>query len=263
MSLASIGRLTRCARANSDRYAIIRNFFHTRQYPHTTLLHRRVLAAVNTRAFHLSPTLNGNGARWKRRNQVVPPTEPPDLQSEDVHEPARPTTPPEQPPPPPIPPDDPLQTTTDSAPKEQPQETPSTPQAYNFNNYSRFFRQLAASLPHLHRPTRDDFLNVANGFWQRTSVRFKWFTIKSFRKFNSDDISAFVSMFLMSQTLWILVGTCVLHSLSAISVLTGLQNNILFCRFCYREWIGLATQVSSYHFNSSLTLYRSRGSRRE
>ncbi|KAF8893484.1 mitochondrial distribution and morphology protein-domain-containing protein [Infundibulicybe gibba] len=86
----------------------------------------------------------------------------------------------------------------------------STP--HNMDNYSRFFRRLAMSLPHAHRPTRDDLLNVATGFWQRTRVRFKWFTIKSFRKFNADDISAFVTWFLMSQTLWILVGTTTFFS---------------------------------------------------
>ena len=77
----------------------------------------------------------------------------------------------------------------------------------NDENYSRFFQRLALSLPHLHRPTRDDFLNVASGFWERIRIRFKWFTIKSFRKFNADEISAFITWFLMSQTLWILVGT--------------------------------------------------------
>ncbi|KAF9010600.1 mitochondrial distribution and morphology protein family 31/32 [Cyathus striatus] len=68
------------------------------------------------------------------------------------------------------------------------------------------------SLPHPHRPTRDDFLNVATTFWQRLRIRFKWFTIKSFRKFNADDISAFITWFLMSQTLWILVGTTTFFS---------------------------------------------------
>jgi len=83
---------------------------------------------------------------------------------------------------------------------------PADPPKY-LKNYSRFFRRLALSLPHAHRPTREDLLNVATGFWQRLGIRFKWFTIKSFRKFNADDISAFVTWFLMSQTLWILVGT--------------------------------------------------------
>jgi mitochondrial distribution and morphology protein 31 len=76
-----------------------------------------------------------------------------------------------------------------------------------FQNYSRFYRRLAASLPHLQRPTREDFLKVANGFWQRMSINFRWFAIKSFRKFNADDISALITWFLMSQTVWILVGT--------------------------------------------------------
>lgn len=75
------------------------------------------------------------------------------------------------------------------------------------DNYPRLFRRLAMSLPHLHRPTRDDFLNAANGFWQRARVRFRWLTIRSFRKYNADDISAFVTWFFMSQTLWLLVGT--------------------------------------------------------
>jgi distribution and morphology protein 31 len=63
------------------------------------------------------------------------------------------------------------------------------------------------SLPHLPRPSRDDFLKVATGFWARARIRFKWFTIKSFRPFNADDISAFITWFVMSQTLWIFVGT--------------------------------------------------------
>jgi mitochondrial distribution and morphology protein 31 len=84
---------------------------------------------------------------------------------------------------------------------------PYAPMSRNDENYSRFFQRLALSLPHLHRPTRDDFLNVASGFWERIRIRFKWFTIKSFRKFNADEISAFITWFLMSQTLWILVGT--------------------------------------------------------
>ncbi|KAH0828050.1 mitochondrial distribution and morphology protein family 31/32 [Lanmaoa asiatica] len=82
----------------------------------------------------------------------------------------------------------------------------------NLDNYPRLYRRLALSLSHLHRPSRDDFLKVANGFWQRLRIRFKWFTIRSFRKFNADDISAFITWFLMSQTLWILVGTTTFFS---------------------------------------------------
>lgn len=82
----------------------------------------------------------------------------------------------------------------------------------NPENYSRFFRRLMRSLPPMQRPTRDELLKVATGFWQRLRIRFKWFTIKSFRKFNADDISAFISWFLMSQTVWILLGTTTFFS---------------------------------------------------
>ncbi len=95
------------------------------------------------------------------------------------------------------------------ASKNNGKDGPATDPRY-LENYSKFFRQLAMSLPHLSRPTRDDFLNAATGFWSRMRVRFKWLTIRSFRRYNADDISAFVTWFVMSQTVWLLVGTYVL-----------------------------------------------------
>ena len=77
----------------------------------------------------------------------------------------------------------------------------------NYENYSRFFRRLAMSLPPMHRPTREDFLSLTTNVWQRLRVNFKWFTIKSFRKYDADEVSALFTWFLMSQTLWILIGT--------------------------------------------------------
>lgn len=77
----------------------------------------------------------------------------------------------------------------------------------HLENYSKFFRRLAMSLPPMQRPTRDDLLNVATNFWQRFRIRFKWMTIRSFRKFSADEVFAFFTWFLMSQTVWILVGT--------------------------------------------------------
>jgi len=95
---------------------------------------------------------------------------------------------------------------------KDPDLAPPPPDTRYLENYSRFFQRLALSVPHPHRPTRDDLLSVATNFWQRLRIRFKWFTIKSFRKFNADDISAFVTWFLMSQSLWILVGTTTFFS---------------------------------------------------
>jgi distribution and morphology protein 31 len=87
-----------------------------------------------------------------------------------------------------------------------PDEPPIPPQS-NIVHYPQFIQNLIAHTPHLHRPTRDELLSVATGFWQRFRIRFKWFTIRSFRKFNADDISAFVTLLLFSQTVWMLVGT--------------------------------------------------------
>ncbi|KAF8647169.1 hypothetical protein AX16_006999 [Volvariella volvacea WC 439] len=96
-----------------------------------------------------------------------------------------------------------------------PEPPPSTQNAHphhNLEDYPRLYKRLAQSLPHPHRPTRDDFLKVATNFWQRMRIRFKWFAVRGFRRFNADDISAFVTWFLMSQTLWILVGTTTFFS---------------------------------------------------
>ena len=80
-------------------------------------------------------------------------------------------------------------------------------ESHSYEQYPRFFRRLALSLPHLQRPTRDDFLKAADGFWQRARIRFRWLTIRSFRKYNADEIGAFFTWFIMSQTLWLFIGT--------------------------------------------------------
>lgn len=183
-----------------DRYSVIRNFFNQQRQlvqPEASnrlvLLPRRGISVgpslgasssprlfttehFDRRYFHFTRLINLEPKSSGKHASHVSPEKPPFPQDTETSV---------QPPPPPTPPHPPG----------------------NLENYPPFFRRLALSLPHPHRPTREDFLNVANGFWQRTRIRFKWFTIKSFRKFNADDISAFVTWFLMSQTLWILVGT--------------------------------------------------------
>ncbi|KAE8224903.1 hypothetical protein CF319_g2277 [Tilletia indica] len=57
------------------------------------------------------------------------------------------------------------------------------------------------------RPTKEDLLRLAQGFWQRTRIRFKWFTIRSFRRFNADDISAFFTLGGLSTILLLILGT--------------------------------------------------------
>ncbi|CAE6430782.1 unnamed protein product [Rhizoctonia solani] len=106
-------------------------------------------------------------------------------------------------------------------PQEMPKEPPA-PTNPHLQNYSSLFRQLALSLPHVKQPTKQDFLQAATSMWQRMRIRFKWFAIKSFRKFNADDISAFLSWFLVGQTLWILVGTTTFFSV-VFAVLNSLR----------------------------------------
>jgi distribution and morphology protein 31 len=161
-------------RASLDRYSTIHAFFSRQsKIPHTTTKYRPfpVHTPYHTRGIHFTARLylqNGKNS------------------SNDDDKPL------------------PNSQETSNANESTPVPPPHPP---NIDNYSQFYRRLALAVPHLHRPTRDDFLKVASGFWERMRVRFKWFTIKSFRRFNADDISAFITWFVMSQTLWILVGT--------------------------------------------------------
>lgn len=90
---------------------------------------------------------------------------------------------------------------------------PLPPPPPSYENWSPFYRRLARALPQtIRRPTSEDLLKATDSFWARARIRFKWFTIRSFRRFGADDISAFLTWFLMSQTLWILVGTTTFFS---------------------------------------------------
>jgi len=72
----------------------------------------------------------------------------------------------------------------------------------------------------LHRPTKEEFLAAATGFWQRLKVRFKWFSIRSMRPWNIDEWGAFISWFLFGHLVWILVGTTTFMSLVILSINT-------------------------------------------
>ncbi len=50
-------------------------------------------------------------------------------------------------------------------------------------------------------------MRFAQGFWTRLRIRFKWFTIRSFRRFNADDISAFFTLGSVGTIIWVVVGT--------------------------------------------------------
>ena len=79
-------------------------------------------------------------------------------------------------------------------------------------------------LPHLpkmpHRPTKEELLAAATGFWSRLKIRFKWFSIRSAQPWNVDDWSAFVSWFVLGHIVWILVGTTTFFSLLILAINT-------------------------------------------
>jgi distribution and morphology protein 31 len=87
-----------------------------------------------------------------------------------------------------------------------------TPGKDHAQDYTPFIRRLIARSKSLaaespHRPTKDELLAAASSWWQRLRIRIKWFTIRGWRRFNTDDLSAFASWFVVGNTLWILIGT--------------------------------------------------------
>jgi len=208
--------------AHSDRYSVIRTFF-TRPIPPSPSppppfpLTRRPAPIFSPPTFPLYPHRNFHSPCSTRDNRSSKHTAP-----------ERPR---------------PLEQSEKTAPNSHPNHDSSRPDnspAHLYdNNYPRFFRRLAQSLPHTHvaRLSRDDFLNAANGIVQRMRVRVRWFFIRNFRKFNADDISAFVTWFLVGQGLWILIGTSVEIAMCCPpkSSLFPPQNNVLFCCICGGE----------------------------
>lgn len=204
---------------HSDRYSVIRTFF-TRPVPPSPSppfsLTRRP-APVLPPTFPLHPHRNFHSARSTRDNRPSKNTAPKRPRPLEKPQKAAPNSPP----------------THDGLRPDN-----SHTHLYD-NNYPRFFRRLAQSLPHTHvaRLSRDDFLNAANGIVQRMRVRVRWFFIRNFRKFNADDISAFVTWFLVGQGLWILIGTSVGIAMCCPPkcLLFPPQNNVLFCCICGGE----------------------------
>lgn len=84
----------------------------------------------------------------------------------------------------------------------------------------------------IHRPSREELLAAATGFWSRLRVRFKWFSIRSVRPFNADEIGAFFSWFLLGHVLWIVLGTTTFFSLAIFAV------NTVFAQETLARWVG-------------------------
>lgn len=107
--------------------------------------------------------------------------------------------------------------------------TPPDPSRGHAQDYAPFIRRLinrtqsiATNSPH--RPTKEELLGAARSGWERFRIRLKWFFIRGWRRFNTDDFSAFASLFVVGNSrcgrwcswmcelndlvaLWILIGT--------------------------------------------------------
>ncbi|KAF2280848.1 uncharacterized protein EI97DRAFT_409127 [Westerdykella ornata] len=92
--------------------------------------------------------------------------------------------------------------------------------------------RLPNSLPHLYRPTKQELLEAASGFWSRMKVHFKWLTIRSTRPFNADEIYALFSWILAAHILWVIVGTTTFFSLTIFLI------NTVFAQETLAKWIG-------------------------
>ncbi|KAM0787974.1 hypothetical protein ACM66B_006176 [Microbotryomycetes sp. NB124-2] len=73
----------------------------------------------------------------------------------------------------------------------------------------RALRRLAVNLPAPpgRPPSRDQVLALTTSFFERLKIRFKWATIRSYRRFRVDDWSAFFSVGILGTLGWLLLGT--------------------------------------------------------
>ncbi len=93
-------------------------------------------------------------------------------------------------------------------------------------------RDRLPNISQIHRPSREELLAAATGFWSRLKVRFKWFSIRSARPFNADEIGAFFSWVLLGHVLWIILGTTTFFSLAIFAV------NTVFAQETVARWVG-------------------------
>ncbi|QQK41755.1 Mitochondrial distribution and morphology protein 31 [Penicillium digitatum] len=97
---------------------------------------------------------------------------------------------------------------------------------------SRHLMDRLPHMPHLHRPTKEELLAAATGFWSRLKVRFKWFSIRSVRPYNLDEIAALFSWVLIGHIVWVVVGTTTFFSLLILAI------NTVFAQETLAGWVG-------------------------
>ena len=118
-------------------------------------------------------------------------------------------------------------------PPNAPQNTAKTAaQATAAQQTNKLLIDRLPNIPQIHRPTKEELLAAASGFWSRLKVRFKWFSIRSARPFNADEIGAFFSWVLLGHVLWIILGTTTFFSLAIFAV------NTVSAQETLARWVG-------------------------
>ena len=107
-----------------------------------------------------------------------------------------------------------------------PAEQPSQDKSHQEHFYDRLH------LPQFHRPTKEELLAAATGFWSRLRVRFKWATIKSVRPYTMDELLGFFSWIFLGHLLWIILGTTTFVSLAILAI------NTVFAQETLAGWVG-------------------------
>ncbi|OCF38630.1 mitochondrial distribution and morphology protein 31 [Kwoniella heveanensis CBS 569] len=194
--------LTPSRSAQTDRYIAIRDFF-TRQaslYFSTTTTKPTLHLPARTGSSRSKPSFKAiahhdETVRWSSTDSSRAPC--PNCEGSRASSSSSPSSPPSSPP------------SSSNTPFIPPAPSPTPGHA---QDYAPFIRRLinnstaiASNSPH--RPSKEELLDAASGWWQRLRIRIKWFTIRGWRRFNTDDLSAFASFFVVGNTLWILIGT--------------------------------------------------------
>ncbi|OLL25784.1 Mitochondrial distribution and morphology protein 31 [Neolecta irregularis DAH-3] len=75
-------------------------------------------------------------------------------------------------------------------------------------------------ITYFHAPSKVELLSAATSLYQRLKIRFKFATIRQYRAFTADEISAFFTWILAGHVLWIVVGTTTFVSLAIAAINT-------------------------------------------
>ncbi|CDZ98593.1 Mitochondrial distribution and morphology protein family 31/32, fungi [Phaffia rhodozyma] len=226
--------------ASFERYAIVQTFFHVQRRSAPLVLGTSRSLGRSSRppsSFLFSQLSYRSFSHSLFRSAAVPPTpssrSPPSVDGSlsdgrgtfgHSHPPASSSQPPEPPP------DDPASVPSSSSssstfslpsssssqssspPSTSPSPSSASPSPYShealIQTYPPSLRRLASLLPESQsRPSKHDLLKLSTNWFERLRIRWKWLTIRGFRKFNADEWSALVSWILVGHLGWLVLGT--------------------------------------------------------